>query len=415
MEERERCRSIMNLPPPPTRFSPYGKRVLNAAKLAYENLILNAVKRAICKNEGDDDCKSIDAIKKKNIYGNENSIEKIGMYCPWNEVHGNKMMQIKNLIERANKGNVSKLKMLQKMGIEPGEYSVSDMKILDMERLMKAIYDFPGRSREISKKRKKKKENIKILRVGSNFPIIPEQYFSGVENVADFLENIDNNLTHYEIPIQLACAYLKSHLTGWALDWFEVLVPGLTKNSVWSVFEASLVRQKNPCCPLGGLKQALAEQFPVVKNRSELETPFYSSSQKHNQKPSHFVYDLLKIQKNLKLERTEEKLIDHNISRLEPQILDYVEVMHPQTTSNLLQIIDKYEERFLNRNIRGSSWEFRDTNPSENNRFLNRNRQENWKETRGNNRYSSNSRPRRESNRFESQGVVDNRRSDGRR
>ncbi|GFW63611.1 uncharacterized protein TNCV_4328991 [Trichonephila clavipes] len=56
---------------------------------------------------------------------------------------------------------------------------------------------------------------------------------------------------------------------------------------------------------------------------------------------------------------TEEKLQDHVISRLEPQILDYVEVRHPQTTSNLLQIIDKYEERFLNRKIRGSSREFR--------------------------------------------------------
>ncbi|GFY23395.1 uncharacterized protein TNCV_3940911 [Trichonephila clavipes] len=112
---------------------------------------------------------------------------------------------------------------------------------------------------------------------------------------------------------------------------------------------------------------------------------------------------------------TEEKLLDHVINRLEPQILDYVEVRHPQTTSNLLQIIDKYEERFLNRNIRDSSWEFRDTNQSENNRFPNRNRQENWRETRGNNRYSDNSRPHREFNRFEGQGVADNRRFDGRR
>ncbi|GFS84900.1 uncharacterized protein TNCV_528471 [Trichonephila clavipes] len=61
------------------------------------------------------------------------------------------------------------------------------------------------------------------FRVGSNFRIIPEQYFSGMENVAEFLENIDNNLTYYEIPTQLACAYLKGHLTEWALDWFEVL------------------------------------------------------------------------------------------------------------------------------------------------------------------------------------------------
>ncbi|GFX25160.1 integrase catalytic domain-containing protein [Trichonephila clavipes] len=129
------------------------------------------------------------------------------------------------------------------------------------------------------------------------------------------------------------------------------------------------------------LKQALSEQFPVVRNRSELETRFYSSPQKHNQNPSDFVYDLLKIHKILKLEMTEEKLIDHIISR----------------------------------KIRGSSWESRDIKPSENNRFPNRNRQENWRETRDNNRYLDNSRPRREFNRFESQGVADNRRFNGRR
>ncbi|GFX01373.1 uncharacterized protein TNCV_4736141 [Trichonephila clavipes] len=221
-----------------------------------------------------------------------------------------------------------------------------------------------------------------------------------MENVAEFLENIDNNLTYYEIPTQLACAYLKGHLTGRALDWFDVLV--------YRVVEYKATDYVH-------LKQALAEQFPVVRNRSEPETRFYASSQKHNQKPSDFVYDLLKIHKILNLEMTEEKLLDHVISRLEPQILDYVEVRHPQTTSNLLQIIDKYEERFLNRKIRGSSREFRDTYQSENNSFPNRNRQENWRETTGNNRYSDNIRLRRELNRFEGQGVADNRRFDGRR
>ncbi|GFU31035.1 uncharacterized protein TNCV_413571 [Trichonephila clavipes] len=110
----------------------------------------------------------------------------------------------------------------------------------------------------------------------------------------------------------------------------------------------------------------------------------------------------------------EEILLDHVISRLEPQILDYVDVRHPQTTSNL-QIIDKYEERFLNRRIRGSSQEFRDTNQNASNHFPNRNMQENWRETRGNNRYSDNSRPQRELNRFGGQGVSDNRSFDSRR
>ncbi|GFT23169.1 retrovirus-related Pol polyprotein from transposon opus [Trichonephila clavipes] len=174
------------------------------------------------------------------------------------------------------------------------------------------------------------------FRVGSNFRIIPEQYFSGVENVAEFLENIDNNLTYYEIPTQMACAYLKGHLTGRALYWFEILGYRVLKDKATDYAH---------------LKQALTEQFPVAF----------------------------------------------------------------ANTSNLLKIIDKYEERFLNRKIRDSSWEFRDTNPSENNRFPNRNRQENWRETRDKNTYSDNTRPQKEINRFESQGVADNRGFDGRR
>ncbi|GFV72338.1 uncharacterized protein TNCV_638001 [Trichonephila clavipes] len=43
---------VMNLPQPPTRVSPYGKRILNAAKLVYEDSIQNAAKEAICENVG---------------------------------------------------------------------------------------------------------------------------------------------------------------------------------------------------------------------------------------------------------------------------------------------------------------------------------------------------------------------------
>ncbi|GFU39229.1 uncharacterized protein TNCV_1903131 [Trichonephila clavipes] len=43
---------VMNLPQPPTRFSPYGKQILNAAKLVYEDSIQNAAKEAICESEG---------------------------------------------------------------------------------------------------------------------------------------------------------------------------------------------------------------------------------------------------------------------------------------------------------------------------------------------------------------------------
>ncbi|GFX10643.1 uncharacterized protein TNCV_4620841 [Trichonephila clavipes] len=237
-------------------------------------------------------------------------------------------------------------------------------------------------------------------RVGSSFRIIPEQYFSGIENIDDFLENIDHNLAYYEIPAQLACAYLKGHLRGRALNWFEVLG--------YRVIEEKTTDYAH-------LKQALSEQFPVVRNRSELETRFYSSSQRRDQQPSDFIYELLKIHKVLKLEMSEEKLIDHVVSRLEPQILDYVEVRHPRNTANLLQIVDKYEERFMHRQIRGSSEGFRSSGPNEGNRFSTRHRQENWRENGNNERYANNSRPQREFNRFENQGFTNNCRFEGRR
>ncbi|GFX15005.1 retrovirus-related Pol polyprotein from transposon opus [Trichonephila clavipes] len=108
----------------------------------------------------------------------------------------------------------------------------------------------------------------------------------------------------------------------------------------------------------------------------------------------------------------EEKLLDHIISRLEPQLLDYVEVQHPQTTSSLLQLITKYEESFRNRMTR--SHDFRNAKHNANNQFTNRNRHENWRDTRVESRYHDPSRPQRESNRFGSQGVGDNRRFDSR-
>ncbi|GFW30340.1 uncharacterized protein TNCV_3851111 [Trichonephila clavipes] len=237
-------------------------------------------------------------------------------------------------------------------------------------------------------------------RVGSSFRIIPEQYFLGVENIDDFLENIDHNLAYYEIPAQLECAYLKGHLKGRAraLDWFEVLGYRVIKDKATDYAH---------------LKQALSEQFPVVRNGSELETRFYSSSQRRDHQPSDFIYEL-KIHKVLKLEMSEEKLIDHVVSRLEPQILDYVEVRHPQNTANLLQIVDKYEERFINRRIRGSSEGFRSSNPNENNCFNTRHRQENWREHGNNERYANNSRPHREFNRLEIQGFANNQIFEGR-
>ncbi|GFT90259.1 uncharacterized protein NPIL_548771 [Nephila pilipes] len=97
------------------------------------------------------------------------------------------------------------------------------------------------------------------------------------------------------------------------------------------------------------LKRALTNSFLVVRNRSELEAEFYSSHQVRCQAPSDFVYKLLKIQKILNFEMTEENLLNHIIMRLSPQVMDYVEVRNPTTKVQLLQLVEKYEERHRER------------------------------------------------------------------
>ncbi|GFX17807.1 uncharacterized protein TNCV_2292561 [Trichonephila clavipes] len=66
---------VMNLPQPPTKFSSYGKRILNAAKLVYEDSIQNAAKEAICENEGNKNiAAAVDGTWQKHGYTSLNGV-----------------------------------------------------------------------------------------------------------------------------------------------------------------------------------------------------------------------------------------------------------------------------------------------------------------------------------------------------
>ncbi|GFW67323.1 uncharacterized protein TNCV_2595561 [Trichonephila clavipes] len=179
----------------------------------------------------------------------------------------------------------------------------------------------------------------------------------------EFLKCIDNNLAFYEIHANLACAYLKGHLVGWARDSFEVIGYSYVRGTVTDFAQ---------------LKEALTKNFPVVKNRSKLEVQFFSLYQVRCQAPSDLVNNLLKIQKTLQLEMTEEKLLDHIITRLAPKVTDYVEVKNPTTKAQLLQLVAKYKESPAGRgaqspinNVGGQDWDSR-------RRVLKKRRDGNW-------------------------------------
>ncbi|GFU70507.1 uncharacterized protein TNCV_2511631 [Trichonephila clavipes] len=156
------------------------------------------------------------------------------------------------------------------------------------------------------------------MRNARGFNVWPEVYISGSENVTEFLEGIDNQIKLLEISSDLSFAYLKGHILGRALDWYKIFGSALVQNTATDFAQ---------------LKGALSKAFPAIQNKTELETRFYASQQRVNQEPTDFVYDLLKLNKKLKLGKSEKTLVDHIFVRLEPQVQDYVEVRNPKTRS----------------------------------------------------------------------------------
>ncbi|GFW02581.1 uncharacterized protein TNCV_2455961 [Trichonephila clavipes] len=175
------------------------------------------------------------------------------------------------------------------------------------------------------------------IRNARGFNVFPEVYFSGSENVTEFLEGIDNQIKLLEIPSDLSCAYFKGHLLGRAQDWYQI-------------FESMLVQ--NTATDFTQLKAALSKVFPAIQNRKDLETRFYASQQRQNQEPTDFVYDLLKLRKKLELEMSVKAQVDHIFVRHEPQVQDYVEVRNPQNTVQLLEVLAMFEERYSCKAIR---------------------------------------------------------------
>ncbi|GFX96377.1 uncharacterized protein TNCV_2054961 [Trichonephila clavipes] len=101
---------------------------------------------------------------------------------------------------------------------------------------------------------------------------------------------------------------------------FERSPPGRTQD----IFGSALVQ--NTATDFAQLKAALSKAFLAIQNRKYLEIRFYSSQHKRDQEPTDFIYDLLKLHKQLGQGMSEKALVDHIFVRLEPQVQDYVEI-----------------------------------------------------------------------------------------
>ncbi|GFY23715.1 uncharacterized protein TNCV_1629971 [Trichonephila clavipes] len=121
------------------------------------------------------------------------------------------------------------------------------------------------------------------VRGANGFSVLPEVYFSGSENVTEFLEGIDNRIRLLEIPHDLSCAYLEGHLLGRAQDWYQIFGSTLVQNT--------------------------ATDFAQLKRRDQEPTDLGARR-----------FYLRSVEG-----MSEEALVDHIFIRLEPQVQDYVE------------------------------------------------------------------------------------------
>ncbi|GFW49581.1 uncharacterized protein TNCV_2843621 [Trichonephila clavipes] len=93
------------------------------------------------------------------------------------------------------------------------------------------------------------------MRNARGFNNLQEVYFSGSENITELLEGIGNEMKFLEIPSDLSGAYLKGHLLGRALDWYQKFGSALVQNTATDFAE---------------LKAALSKAFPAIQNRKDL-------------------------------------------------------------------------------------------------------------------------------------------------
>ncbi|GFY29937.1 uncharacterized protein TNCV_4072501 [Trichonephila clavipes] len=90
------------------------------------------------------------------------------------------------------------------------------------------------------------------IRNATGFNVWSKGYFSGSENVTEFLEGIDNQIKLLEISSDLSCAYLKGHLLGRAPDWYQIFGSALEQNTAMDFAQ---------------LKAELSKAFPAIQNR----------------------------------------------------------------------------------------------------------------------------------------------------
>ncbi|GFT57577.1 uncharacterized protein TNCV_3136921 [Trichonephila clavipes] len=123
-------------------------------------------------------------------------------------------------------------------------------------------------------------------RGANGFSVLPEEYFSGSENVNESLEGIDSQLRLLEIPRDLSCAYLKGHLLGRAQVWYQIFGSALVQNTATDCAQFTA---------------ALSKAFPTIRNKKDLEKVLCIPTEKGVQELTDFVCNLLNLHKKLEL------------------------------------------------------------------------------------------------------------------
>ncbi|GFV61264.1 uncharacterized protein TNCV_891111 [Trichonephila clavipes] len=146
---------IMNLPPPPTKFSKYSHILLQATRETCEHSMAEAVRKAVDENDGKRDLAvAVDGSWQKRGFSSKNGLVTV------TSVDTGKVIDVevfsKHCICRT-KPSIFKI---------PGDYTVQAMECLDKQRLLRAKFSCLQKTKEVRKEKilKRKKEDDELLK-----------------------------------------------------------------------------------------------------------------------------------------------------------------------------------------------------------------------------------------------------------
>lgn len=155
--------------------------------------------------------------------------------------------------------------------------------------------------------------------------------FDGTGKCNEFFEELEEFFEVKAVDEKIGHIYLRRSLRGKALDYYKAFVQYKEPEQGSSKYKT--------------FKKALLAAFPARRNNVQLEAEFFASRQRASEAPEAFVSRMTMLHRELNLEYVPQKLVEHIVNRLKPEVQDFLELRKIESGVELYDVLARYTER----------------------------------------------------------------------